>query len=319
MDVSGHVKFRERMIESVSKAILGKADVTDLVAYDILVGGHILFEDFPGLGKTTLAKAVAKTMGCDFKRVQFTADLLPADVTGTYVLDGAGKFRFLKGPIFTQVLLADEINRSPPKTQSALLEAMQERQVTMENQTFQLAAPFVVFATQNPIEYEGTYPLPEAQMDRFTVRLKMGYPSNEDEVGVLSLRRSNADELQPVTQEFDPSQLISLQSQLDGVFVDDDLKKYIVQIVAQTRKIPGVEVGASPRGSIQLYRMSRAKAACAGRDFVEPDDVKSLAVSVLAHRLVLSADSEVKGITQAGVIEDVVKHVPVPKVGEPEE
>jgi MoxR-like ATPase len=319
MDVSEFVKFKDKMTESVSKAIVGKADVTELVAYDVLVGGHILFEDFPGLGKTTLAKAVAKAMGCEFKRVQFTADLLPADVTGTYVLDGAGDFHFLRGPIFTQVLLADEINRSPPKTQSALLEAMQERQVTTENQTYPLPAPFVVFATQNPIEYEGTYPLPEAQMDRFTVRLRMGYPKYDDEVNVLNLRSSSADELEPVTQEFDPSHLISLQSRLEGVFVDEDLKKYIVHVVTQTRKIPGVEVGASPRGSIQLYRMSRAKAACAGRDFVGPDDVKVLAVPVLAHRLVLSADSEVKGVTQAGVIEDVLKHVPVPKVGDSEE
>jgi MoxR-like ATPase len=319
LDAAEFMDFRSRLGRSVSNAIVGKTDVVELVAYDILVGGHILFEDFPGLGKTTLAKAVAKAMGCEFKRVQFTADLLPADVTGTYVLSGTDEFRFLKGPIFTQILLADEINRSPPKTQSALLEAMQERQVTTENKTFPLPEPFVVFATQNPIEYEGTYPLPEAQMDRFTVRLKMGYPGYDDEVSILDLRRTYGDELQRVTREFEPTQLTALQSRLDGVFVDEDLKKYIVRVVTQTRQVSGVEVGASPRGSIQLFRMSRAKAACAGRDYVVPDDVKSLAVPVLAHRLVLSADSEVKGLTQASVIEDVLRHVPVPKVAESEE
>jgi len=319
MDVSEFVGFKQRLIGSVSKALVGKTDVIELVAYDLLVGGHILFEDYPGLGKTTLAKAVAKATGCEFKRVQFTADLLPADVTGTFVLGESGEFRFLKGPIFTQILLADEINRSPPKTQSALLEAMQERQVTTENQTLQLPAPFVVFATQNPIEYEGTYPLPEAQMDRFTVRLKMGYPGYEDEVSILGIRPANVDEIDPVTREFEPGSLLRLQSRLESVFVDEDLKKYIVQVVSQTRTSPGVEVGASPRGSIQLHRMSKARAACTGRDFVLPDDVKSLAVPVLAHRLILSADAEVKGTSQAGVVEDVLKHVPVPKVGEPEE
>lgn len=319
MDVSDFVKFRDRLIGSVSKAIVGKADVIELVAYDLLVDGHILFEDFPGLGKTTLAKAIAKAMGCEFKRVQFTADLLPADVTGTFVLDRSGEFRFLKGPIFTQILLADEINRSPPKTQSALLEAMQERQVTTENQTLALPSPFVVFATQNPIEYEGTYPLPEAQMDRFTLRLKMGYPAYDSEVEILGLRPARVDELRGVTKEFEPSTLVTLQSRLDEVFVDGDLKKYIVQIVTQTRTLQGVEVGASPRGSIQLHRMCKARAACAGRDFVVPDDIKVLAVPVLAHRLVLSADSEVKGVTQAGIVGEVLKHVPVPKVGESEE
>ncbi len=319
MDVKGYAAFKERLVESVSKAIVGKRDVTEMVAYDLLAGGHILFEDNPGLGKTTLAKAVAKAIGCDFRRVQFTADLLPADVTGTFVLDANSSFRFLKGPVFTQVLLADEINRSPPKTQSALLEAMQERQVTAENQTFPLPSPFVVFATQNPIEYEGTYPLPEAQMDRFTVRLRMGYPSFEDEVSIIGLRRMSGEELDPVTRELGPADLVALQSGLDGVFIDDDLKNYIVSIVSASRSASGVEVGASPRGSIQMARMSRAKAACDGRNFVTPDDVKQLAVPVLAHRLVLSTDAEVKGLTQSAVIEDLLKHVPVPKVSGSEE
>src|SRR5271155_5366458 len=231
MDVLPFMKFRESLVQAVANAIVGKTKVIELVAYDILVGGHVLFEDNPGLGKTTLAKSVAKAMGCEFRRVQFTADLLPSDVTGTYVLDAAGGFRFLKGPVFTQVLLADEINRAPPKTQSALLEAMQERQVTAENQTLPLPAPFVVFATQNPIEYEGTYPLPEAQMDRFTVRLQVGYPEQTDEVTILERRKLLQEELDAVPQVYRSEDIVSLQRALNGVFVDDDLKRYIVQIV----------------------------------------------------------------------------------------
>jgi len=294
--------------------IIGKRNVIELVTFDLLVGGHILFEDFPGLGKTTLAKAVAKAMGCEFRRVQFTADLLPSDVTGTLVLDGSGGFRFLRGPVFTQVLLADEINRSPPKTQSALLESMQERQVTVENQTFPLPGPFVVFATQNPIEYEGTYPLPEAQMDRFTVRLRIGYPGYDDELKILGIRRFPHDDLESVERITRPEDILKMQSELDGIFIDEDLKKYMVGLVRETRSAEGVEVGASPRGSIQLSRMCMARAACAGRDFVTPDDVKQLAGPVLAHRIVLTPDYEVKGVTQAGVIESSMKRVPVPKV-----
>jgi MoxR-like ATPase len=318
LDVTGYVNFRERLVESVSKAIVGKKDVIELAVYGLLVGGHVLFEDNPGLGKTTLAKAVAKAIGCDFRRVQFTADLLPSDVTGTFVLD-SNNFRFHKGPVFTQVLLADEINRAPPKTQSALLEAMQEHQVTAENQTFPLPSPFMVFATQNPIEYEGTYPLPEAQMDRFTIRLRMGYPSFEDEVKVVGLRKVIGDELAPVTKEFEPQDLLALQSAVDDVFIDDDIKRYIVRLVSETRSVDGVEAGSSPRGSIQLSRMGRAKAACSGRAFVTPDDIKELAVPVLAHRIVLAADAQVKGVSQASVIQGVLKRVPVPKVSGSEE
>ncbi len=318
MDVSEFVGFRDRLVGSVSKAIIGKSEVVELVAYDLLTAGHILFEDFPGLGKTTLAKAVAKATGCEFKRVQFTADLLPADVTGTFVLDGAKGFRFMKGPVFTQVLLADEINRSPPKTQSALLEAMQERQVTAENQTFPLPEPFVVFGTQNPIEYEGTYPLPEAQMDRFALRLRMGYPARGDEEAILGMQKPQGEELRDVEEVVGPERLIELQSKLEGVYVDDDIRSYIVGIVSATRQSPDVEVGVSPRGSIHLYRLCRAKAACSGRSFVTPDDVKGLAVPALAHRLVLNADVELKGVRQERVIEKAVAQTPVPKVSEPE-
>jgi len=316
MDVTEFVKFRDLLVESVSKAIVGKREVIELVTYDLLVGGHILFEDFPGLGKTTLAKAVAKALGCEFKRIQFTADLLPADVTGTFVLDQSSGFRFMKGPVFAQILLADEINRAPPKTQSALLEAMQEHQVTAENTTFSLPEPFAVFATQNPIEYEGTYPLPEAQMDRFTVRLRMGYPQKDDEVSILELRKVLSEELRSVEKVSGPQELTSLQARLRDVYVDEDLKRYIVNLSSQTRTIASVEVGVSPRGSIHLYRLSKAKAACSGRDFVTPDDVKSLAVPALAHRLVLSADYEMKGLRQEAVVEKVIAETPVPKVSE---
>ncbi len=318
MDVSRLVGFRDKLVGSVSKTIVGKADVIELVAYDVLVAGHVLFEDFPGLGKTTLAKAVAKAMGCEFKRVQCTADLLPADITGTFVLEAGKDFRFLKGPVFTQILLADEINRSPPKTQSALLEAMQERQVTAENQTFPLPEPFIVFATQNPIEYEGTYPLPEAQMDRFTVRLRMGYPVHEDEVAILGLRRSPVEDLREVVQVTGPDDIISMQQELEGVYLDDDVKAYIVTLAAKTREFAGVEVGVSPRGAIQLSRLCRARAACSGRDFVTPDDVKALAVPALAHRLVVSTDYAMKGLRQEAVVERLLSETPVPKVSEPE-
>ena len=316
MDVSEFVGFRDRLVDSVSRTIVGKRNVIELVTYDLLVGGHILFEDFPGLGKTTLAKAVAKALGCEFRRIQFTADLLPADVTGTFILDESKGFHFLKGPVFTQILLADEINRSPPKTQSALLEAMQEHQVTVENQTFPLPEPFVVFATQNPIEYEGTYPLPEAQMDRFTVRLRIGYPGHDDEATILGLRKSLTDELQAVERVSGPKDLIALQSKLEQVYVDEDLRSYIVRIASSTRSIPSVEVGVSPRGSIHLFRLCKAKAACSGRDFVTPDDVKELAVSALAHRLVLDTDYAMRGLRQEAVVEKVLTETPVPKVSE---
>ncbi len=318
MDVSGFSSFRSRLVESVSKVIVGKDDVIEQVAYDLVAGGHVLFEDFPGLGKTTLAKAVAKAMGCEFKRIQFTADLLPADVTGTFVLEDKKDFRFLEGPIFTQVLLADEINRSPPKTQSALLEAMQERQVTAENQTFKLPQPFVVFATQNPIEYEGTYPLPEAQMDRFAMRLRMGYPSGKDEASILGLPAASGD-LGAVSAVSSPAELLSLQEGMESVFADDLIRDYIVKLASATRSRQNVDVGVSPRGAIHLFRLCKARAACSGRDYITPDDVKSLAVPALAHRLTLAVDYQLKGVSQQSVMEQVIRETPVPKVIAPEE
>ena len=305
-------------MKSVSTAIIGKQEVIEFVAYGLLSGGHILFEDNPGLGKTTLAKAVAKAMGCEFKRIQFTADLLPADVTGTFVLSGSGESRFMKGPVFAQVLLADEINRAPPKTQSALLEAMQERQVTSENETFPLPSPFFVLGTQNPIEYEGTYPLPAAQMDRFSVRIRMGYPGLDDQIAILGLRRSPEDDLRDVVKITDPSTVLSLQAKLEELYVDEDIKRYMTLIASQTRTFQGVEAGVSPRGIIHLYRLCRARAACSGRDFVTPDDVKVLAVPALAHRLVLSTDYELRGLGREAIVQEILNETPVPKVTGPE-
>jgi MoxR-like ATPase len=314
MDVSAFVRFRESLVKSVSKTIIGKDEVIESVAYGLLSNGHVLFEDNPGLGKTTLAKAVAKAIGCEFKRIQFTADLLPADVTGTMVLDASGKFRFLKGPVFTQVLLADEINRAPPKTQSALLEAMQEHQVTAENKTIPLPKPFVVLGTQNPIEYEGTYPLPEAQMDRFSMRIRMGYPGYDDEVSILKLRKSPEDELREVFVVSEPSDVLSLQAKLEELYVDDDMNRYMVKVASLTRAFDGVDAGVSPRGIIHLSRLCKARAACSGRDFITPDDVKILAVPALAHRLVLSTDYELRGLSQEAIVQEILGKTPVPKV-----
>jgi MoxR-like ATPase len=314
MDVSGFVGFRESLVKSVSKTIIGKDEVIESVAYGLMSRGHVLFEDNPGLGKTTLAKAVAKAIGCEFKRIQFTADLLPADVTGTMVLDQSGKFRFLKGPVFAQVLLADEINRAPPKTQSALLEAMQEHQVTTENQTLPLPKPFVVLGTQNPIEYEGTYPLPEAQMDRFSLRIRMGYPSYEDEVSILKLRKSSEDELRDVVKVSEPSDVLALQAKLEELYVDDDMNRYMVRVASLTRALDGVDAGVSPRGIIHLSRLCKARAACMGRDFITPDDVKALAVPALAHRLVLTTDYELRGLSQEAIVQEILDKTPVPKV-----
>jgi MoxR-like ATPase len=314
MDVSSFVAFRENLVKSVSKTIVGKDHVIESVTYGLLSRGHVLFEDNPGLGKTTLAKAVAKATGCEFKRIQFTADLLPADVTGTMVLDSAGKFSFLKGPVFSQVLLADEINRAPPKTQSALLEAMQEHQVTAENKTFPLPKPFVVLGTQNPIEYEGTYPLPEAQMDRFSLRIRMGYPEYEEEVSILKMRKSGEDELREVVKVTEPQDVLSLQGKLEEMFVDDDMNRYMVKVASLTRAFDGVDAGVSPRGVIHLSRLCRARAACSGRDFVTPDDVKALAVPALAHRLVLSTDYELRGLSQEAIVQEILDKTPVPKV-----
>jgi len=304
------------VLDEVEKAIVGKRPVLEKLLLAVLCDGHVLIEDYPGLAKTLMAKTFAAVLGCDFKRVQFTPDLLPADITGTYVFDRkAGEFVLRKGPVFTNLLLADEINRSPPKTQAALLEAMQERQTTLEGETHPLARPFVVIATQNPIEYEGTYPLPEAQIDRFLLRIGIGYPTREQEVEILARRRSRKQEDVAVDRVSSPEQVVAMQRALEEIHVDPAVEAYIVEVASRTRTHPQVEVGASPRGSLALLKLGRARAALRGRDFVVPDDVKEIAVEGLAHRLILKPDPWIKGVRTATVVEEVLASVPVPKVG----
>jgi len=304
------------IMDEVGKAIVGKREVLERVMMAMLCNGHVLFEDYPGLAKTMMANCFAQSSGCAFKRVQFTPDLLPADITGTYILDRqTGNFRLRQGPIFANILLADEINRAPPKTQAALLEAMQERQVTLEGETMPLPRPFIVLATQNPIEYEGTYPLPEAQIDRFLIRTSVGYPTQEEEREILRRRRARGKEEVSMERVCTPERIVEMQKFVDGMHVQDVIEEYIVKIVAATRSHTQVEVGASPRGSLALMRLSAARAALKGRDFVLPDDVKEVAVPALAHRLILAADPWIRGVKPRSVVETIMKDIPVPKVG----
>lgn len=306
----------DRLLSEVSTAIVGKRDVLELFLLAILSNGHVLIEDYPGLAKTLMAKSFAAALGSTFRRVQFTPDLLPADITGTYVFDRKeGEFVLRRGPLFTHVLLADEINRAPPKTQAALLEAMQERQITLEGETYPLESPFIVVATQNPIEYEGTYPLPEAQIDRFLVRIRMGYPSQEDEVEVLERRRARKKEEVEVRAIAKPSVVRAMQRAMEEIHVERDVEQYVVELVRRTRQHASVEVGSSPRGSLALMTLARARAALANRDFVLPDDVKAVAVPGLAHRLILKPDPWIRGVKTESVVDEVLAEVPVPTVG----
>jgi len=303
------------VVAEVEKAVIGKRKVIEMVLASIVCGGHVLFEDYPGLAKTMLAKSVSCALGCSFRRIQFTSDLMPADITGTFVLNrSTGGFELRKGPIFTNILLADEINRAPPKTQSALLEAMQERQTTLEGESHALPAPFVVLATQNPIEYEGTYPLPEAQIDRFFVRLSVGYPDKAQEVEILKRRRERKKDDVDIAKVLDTAKVLEMQRAVEDVHMDPALGDYAVEIVRRTRAHGQVEVGASPRGSLAVMRLSSALAALAGRDFVIPDDIKAAAVPALAHRVILKPDPWIKGVRPETVIGNVLDDVPVPKV-----
>jgi MoxR-like ATPase len=303
------------LLDAVETVIVGKRPVLERVLWAILGDGHLLIEDVPGLAKTLIAKSFAGGLGLAFRRIQFTPDLLPADITGTYVFDRkAGEFVLRRGPIFTNLLLADEINRAPPKTQSALLEAMQERQTTLEGETFRLDPPFFVIATENPIEHEGTYPLPEAQVDRFLLKIDVGYPTAAEEVEILERRRRRrTDEatIEPITSA---REVRALQAAVEDVHVDPSVERYIVDIVSGTRAHGQVEIGASPRGSLALLKASRARAAVAGRDFVTPDDVKAVAGPALAHRLILKPDPWIRGVRTDSVLADVLARVPVPKV-----
>ena len=302
------------VLDEVEQAVVGKREALELVLLGFLANGHVLLEDFPGLAKTLAARSFAQTLSMQFTRIQFTPDLMPSDVTGSSIWNQRdSEFEFRPGPIFTNLLLGDEINRAPPKTQAALLEAMQERQVTIEGETHPLGPPFLVIATQNPIEYEGTYPLPEAQLDRFLLRTAFGYPARDDEVAVLDRRVERGEddvELRPVV---DRETLLEMQAAIEGVHVADSVRGYCVDIVAATRASQSAAVGASPRGSLALLKLARGRAALSGRDYVLPDDVKGVAVAALAHRLVLRPELWVQKISAEDVVREVLETVPTPR------
>ena len=301
-----------RLRENLSAVIRGKEDRVDLLIMAFLAGGNVLLNDVPGVGKTTLAKAIAKSIAGTFHRIQFTPDLLPADILGGSIYNPReGSFSFRQGPVFANVLLADEINRASPRTQSSLLECMAEGQASIEGETYPMPRPFWVIATQNPVEYHGTYPLPEAQLDRFAVQLDMGYPPEEEEVKILSSHdhASPLADLAPVTN---PEEVVAAHEAVRHTHVDEDVARYIVEILTATRQDPRLELGVSPRGGIALYRMAQAHAHVAGRASVQPDDVKALAVSTLAHRLILETKAKYSGVTKQSVVNDILAAVNVP-------
>lgn len=304
--------FAERVIGNLEKVIVGKRDALEQIVINLLCQGHLLIEDVPGVGKTVLARSLARSLGCSFNRIQFTPDMLPSDVTGVSIFNQETRqFEFRPGPVMAQIVLADEINRATPKTQSALLEAMEERQVTVDGQTYALPKPFLVMATQNPIEYEGTFPLPEAQLDRFLMRVHLGYPSLADEIQVLELQqmRHPIEDLQMVVEV---EELRAMQEVVKNVYVSQSVKRYIVMLVRATRENADVYLGASPRGSLGLFRAGQVRAAMLGRDYVLPDDIKYLATLVLGHRVVLQPASRLRNLSAEQVVLDVLSMVPVP-------
>jgi MoxR-like ATPase len=306
-------RLSDRVLAEVGTVVVGMESSLRVALAAVLAGGHVLFEDVPGLGKTLAARSLAGALGLDFRRLQCTPDLLPADITGSYVYDPAeSRFVFRPGPVFTGILLADEINRTAPKTQSALLEAMAERQVTVEGTSYVLQRPFHVMATSNPVEYEGTYPLPEAQLDRFMVRLSVGYPSRDAEADVLARRLARRTEDATVSAVVDGDTVLAMQAGVEAVDVDPDILRYCVDLAASTRSHSAVEVGASPRGSQALVLVARALAVLSGRDFVTPEDVKSIAVSALAHRLTLTPQAWTGGLQPSSVVESLLAAVPGP-------
>ncbi len=303
----------ERVIGNVETVIVGKHEEVELAFIALLCQGHVLIEDVPGVGKTVLAKAFARSIGCSFRRLQFTPDLLPSDVTGVSIYNQkSGEFEFRPGPIVAQVVLADEINRATPKTQSALLECMEERQVTVDGVTYDLPRPFIVLATQNPIEYEGTFPLPEAQLDRFLLRINLGYPRKRDEMIMLE-RQQIKHPIEQLSAVISAEELIELQQIIrQSVYVDELIRDYIVSIVEETRTHSDIYLGASPRGSLALFRASQARAALYGRDYVLPDDVKSLVIPTLGHRLIVNPGARIKHTETSTIIQEILESVPVP-------
>ncbi len=315
MHIGKVATLAELVIDEIKRAIVGKDRLLKQIMATILAGGHILLEDYPGLAKTLTANSFAIALGLDFKRIQFTPDLLPGDITGSYIYHRSqGRFELHRGPIFANIILADEINRASPKTQSALLEAMQEYQVSLEGETMPLPDPFIVIATQNPIEYEGTFPLPEAQLDRFLIKLSVGYPSLDEEQEILRRRRerrTDAFDLKPVATT---ETLLAMRQAIEEVYIDTDLERYIVQLVHQTRLDGRIAVGASPRGSLALLKLARAHAALEGRDYVLPDDVKAFAKPALIHRLILNPELWLKVGAADQILTSIMENVPVPVV-----
>lgn len=302
----------QKVLTNINKVMIGKEEAATLSLVALLAQGHVLLEDVPGVGKTMLVRALAKSLDCDFRRIQFTPDLLPSDVTGVSIYNPKEmEFEFRGGPILGNVVLADEINRTSPKTQSALLEAMEEKNVTVDGNTIPLKQPFFVMATQNPIEYEGTYPLPEAQLDRFILKLKMGYPSPEQELQMLE-RTSKNHPIEAISAVVNKEELISIQEEVKGIYIDKNVQTYIINLVAGTRDNSNIFLGVSPRGSIALMKAAKAYAYIDGRDYVLPDDVKYLAPFVLGHRIILDSEAKYDGMTSGKVIEDVVKNTTIP-------
>ncbi|WP_172634608.1 AAA family ATPase [Anaerolinea thermophila] len=312
MSITDVQQLSEKILQNLERVIIGKRQVLELTLIGLLSQGHILIEDVPGVGKTMLARSLAKSLGCSFNRLQFTPDMLPSDITGVSIFNQVSRnFEYRPGPIMAQIVLADEINRATPKTQSALLEAMEERQVTVDGVTHPLPTPFLVMATQNPIEYEGTFPLPEAQLDRFLLRIRLGYPSLEDEIKILGEQQYQhpIQTLEPVLSQ---EELLQMQETVKSVFVSPAVKRYIVELSRATRENDDVYLGASPRGSLGLARASQVRAAMQGRDYVLPDDVKALAESILAHRIVINPAARLKNLTSSQIVNEIVSALPVP-------
>lgn len=302
----------ERITQSVSQVIIGKRNEIRLTTLGLIARGHVLIEDIPGVGKTMMAKALSRSIGCSFSRIQFTPDMLPSDVTGVSLFNQKSReFEFRSGPIFAQIVLADEINRATPKTQAALLEAMEERQVTVDGNTYGMEEPFLILATQNPIEYEGTFPLPEAQLDRFLIKIHLGYPTPAEELTVLSAQQYEHP-LTAMTQVVTVEELVAAQNAIREVYVAEEVKRYIIDLVTATRQHPDVYLGSSPRGSLALFRTVQARAAMAGRDYVIPDDVKALTEVTLAHRVIVGPEARVNQISARTIVQDVLTSTPVP-------